>query len=539
MTKKLTQNAKRTLGAASLMLAGMLVAPQAESATLVDFPLNEGPGSLTTASRVNGLVGTLGNPVVPENEPTVTTDTPSQAADDKALALNGLGWVFVDDSTNSILNLENSPFTMEAWIKPDLNDTRTLEGILGYGNILKMGIMNSGQLVFTLFGIVDIQSGMYLSYGEWHHVAAVWEPGVGVTMYLDGSPSFVAETRSPLAPTSAFLSIGAERMDNGFMGYMDRVRIHNTALTQEMLDSVAATPKAVLGSTLVAYNFSENAAPFQSSATAVRPAISSVSYLSALTRPAIVSDTPSKAASDYALSFTAGTFVIAGDTNNAIALNSEDPDFTLEAWVKFGAQPQARSVIYGFNGPGGAFSLSVTSDRKVGTTTYGKADVLSQAAIPDDGLWHHIAAVHENGKEIRFYVDGVLGDTVAYTSGVLIGERTDINFTIGGDPGGVTNPFLGLVDRIRVTSAALQPDQLDYLAVPGVNPNAPELTIATVLELSWPTIPAGYRLQTTTDVNNSASWTSVTNAPLTTSGKYIIHVPISGQKQFYRLVKQQ
>lgn len=537
INKENMMNTKRKIGAATLAIASILVAQQSQAGTLVDFKFNEGTNSLTTSSSVNGLVGTIGNPEVTANEPVVSTDSPSQAADDKSVTLNGAGFLIVDDSTNPVINVATSPFTFEAWVKPDLNDTRTLEGILGYGNTVKLGLMNSGQLVFTLFGIVDIPSGLYLSYGEWHHVAAVWEPGNGVTFYLDGSAAFVPETRTPLDPTNRYLTVGGERLDNPWMGGLDRIRIHQAALTAEQIDSVAAAPKAALASTVIAYNFSENAAPFQNSATAVRPAFSSVPFLSARTRPQWVNDTPSGAANDYALRMTQGTFVIAPDNANVISLNPADPDFTLEAWVKFGAQPQARSVVYGYAGPGAAFSLSVTSDRKVNATTYGKADIASQASIPDDGMWHHIAAVHENGKEVRFYVDGVLGDTVAYGSGVLIGERTDINFTIGGDPGGVTNPYLGLVDRIRISDAALSPDQLDYLAIPGVNPNAPTLSIATVLEISWPTVPAGYRLQSTTNVNDASSWTAVTNAPLTTAGKYVIYVPTAGQRSFYRLVK--
>lgn len=523
---------------AGLLAAGLFAAPMAPAATLVDFQLNEGTNSVTTTSRVNGLVGTLGTPEVLENEPVSTADSPSQGASDKSVTLNGQGFLVVDDSVLPVLNLATNAFTMEAWIKPDLNDFRPLEGIMGYGNSVKLGLMNSGELVFTLFGVVDINSGMYvLPYGDWHHVAAVWEPGVGVTFYLDGNPAFITETRMPRTPSNSYLTVGGENLNNAFMGSLDRMRVHIAALTQEQLDSVAAFPKGPLASTAVAYNFSENAAPFQSAAPTARPAVSSVKFMSQRSRPQWITDTPSGAASDYALNLTAGTFVVAPDTANAISLNAEDPDFTLEAWVKFGAQPQARSVVYGYNGPGAAFSLSITSDRKIAVTTYGKADTLSQAPIPDDGLWHQIAVVHENGVELRFYVDGVLADTIPYTAGVLVGERINIDFTIGGDPGGLSNPYRGSVDRIRISNEALRPDQLDYLATPGVNPNAPTLSIASVFEISWPTVPAGYKLQSTFDLNDASSWTFVTNAPSAGGGKYYLYVPSTGQRAFYRLVK--
>jgi hypothetical protein len=549
MKKQNKYMTKRTLGAASLVLASILAAPQGNAAALADFQFNEGPNSVTTTSRVNGLVGSLGQAEVPENEPTVTTDTPSQQAGDKALSLtaqqntdgtfqNTGGFLIVDDSTNPVLNsLLTGPFTMEAWIKPAPEDLRSLEGIMGYGSTLKMGLMNNGELVFTLFGIVDIRSGVYVSYGTWQHVAVVWEPGVGVTFYLDGNPTFVAETRLPGAPGTSFLSVGAEQLANSFIGSMDRVRVHTAALTAEQLDTVAATPKAPLPSTAVAYNFSENAAPFASSATAVRPAISSVPFIAQRSRPQWVTNTPSGATNDYALNFTSGTYVLVPDAPSVIAFNPEDPDFTMEAWVKPEAQPGSKGVIYYYNGPGGAFSFAVTADRKVMVTTLGRLDIGSQATIPNDGNWHHIAAVHEHGQEVRFYVDGVLGDTIAYNMGMLIGERTETEIVIGGEGRGLGNPYRGALDRVRISNEALRVDQLDYLAVPGVTPGAPELAIATVVEVSWPTVPAGYTLQSTMTVEDASSWTAVTNTPLVMEGKYKIYAPTSNQKTYYRLVK--
>src|SRR5439155_11780549 len=97
-------------------------------------------------------------------------------------------------------------------------------------------------------------------------------------------------------------------------------------------------------------------------------------------------------------------------------------------------------------------------------TTLGIADVRSQAAIPDDDAWHHIAVVHENGLEIRFYVDGVLGDTAAYTNGVNF-TRTQTLFSLGAEWNGALQ-YIGSVDRLKVTSGILTADQLDSQAVP-------------------------------------------------------------------------
>ena len=520
----------------AMLLAGLCSAPQLQAASaLADFQFNEGPNSTTVSSKVNGLIGTLGRAKDPANDPVITPDSPSGQAGDTSVSLNGTGFLVVDDSTNSVLAVQTNAFTIEVWAKVDLASTATFSGLAGYGSSYKLGFMN-GELIFTLFRVVDIHSGFYVPPGEWHHLAAAWQPGVGVTFYYDGVATAVAETNSFVPPSNNLLGIGAEQLDNAFMGSLDRFRIHKAFLTESQLDSVAATPKAPLGSTVVAYNFNDTALPCQSAVSPARPAISSEDYFSAVSRPSFSTDTPSGASGDYSLNFTAGTYVLVPDANNVIALDAANPNFTLEAWLKFGALPQPRSVLFGYNGPGGAFSFSLTVDRHLFVTTYGIADTSSKAVIPDDGIWHHVAVVHENGKELRFYVDGVLGDTVAYTGGLLVGVRTDTTLVIGAEPG-LYNPYAGLMDRVRITSAALNPDQLDYLAIPGVNPSAPTLNLATMLEVSWPTVPAGYKLQSTTNVDDPASWSFVTNAPYASGGKYLLYVPSTVSKVFYRLIK--
>jgi len=86
-------------------------------------------------------------------------------------------------------------------------------------------VENSGQIIFTLFGVVDIFSGYFLTPDVWQHVAVTWEPGVGVTFYLDGVPVFIEETRPMIPFVNNFLNLGAERLGNGITGTLDRLRI--------------------------------------------------------------------------------------------------------------------------------------------------------------------------------------------------------------------------------------------------------------------------------------------------------------------------
>jgi hypothetical protein len=194
-------------------------------------------------------------------------------------------------------------------------------------------------------------------------------------------------------------------------------------------------------------------------------------------------------AGDFSMQFAAGQRVSVPDPTKVLALDPSNPSFTIEAWLKF-ATPAARAVYFYDNGPGGAVSASVFTNRTAFVTTLGILDRSSAAAIPNDGGWHHIAVVHDNAKEFRFYVDGVLGDTIVYTNGVIF-TRTNEIFYIGSENTGGLQ-YVGLIDRLRYTKRALRPDQLDSVANPiriGLNfgadeypnsPNAGTLAAATL-----------------------------------------------------------
>jgi hypothetical protein len=133
-------------------------------------------------------------------------------------------------------------------------------------------------------------------------------------------------------------------------------------------------------------------------------------------------------------------------------------------------------------------------------------------------------------------VDGILADTVPYTRGVLIGVRADTTFYIGSEPTGGL-PFVGKLDRLKVTSGLVPANELDFRPVPGVDPGAPQLTIQTVVEVAWPSLPPGYKLQSTTDIANPNSWAFIDATPVGINGVLKFYAPITSTKTFYRLIK--
>ena len=137
----------------------------------------------------------------------------------------------------------------------------------------------------------------------------------------------------------------------------------------------------VTTNTIVAYNFDEGTAPFKNLASANRPAVSSIPN----TWPSWTINTPSGKTGDYALQFANSQEVDAPNPNNAVLLDSTNPDFTIQSWLNFKGNPTNRMVLYYNNGPGGALSVSIDTNRTVFVTTLGIKDQTSNAKIPDDG----------------------------------------------------------------------------------------------------------------------------------------------------------
>ena len=432
--------------------------PVSGANALIDFGFDEGGGTKVTDS-INSLVGVPGSPTSP---PTFVTDSPSGRSGDSAIHFEAGQYLTVEDPDTRVQFDQNNPsFTLQAWVKFDGNPSGRM--VLFYtggpGGAVSFSVNTDRTVFITTLAIADVSSQAAIpDDGKWHHIAVVHENGKELRFYVDGVlGDTVAYTGGMyFSRTQKFFSIGAEW--NGFLqftGSLDRLKVSSGMLTPDQLDSQAAPPVE-----LVDFEFDEG------SGTKVTDSINSLVGVpgSPASSPTFATDSPSAKAGDTAIHFEAGQYLTVEDPDTRIKFSTNNPSFTLQAWVKFDGNPSGRMVLFYTGGPGGAVSFSVNTDRTVFITTLAIADVSSQAAIPDDGKWHHIAVVHENGKELRFYVDGVLGDTVAYTGGMYF-SRTQKFFSIGAEWNGFLQ-FTGSLDRLKVTSGMLTPAQLDYQKVP-------------------------------------------------------------------------
>jgi hypothetical protein len=217
------------------------------------------------------------------------------------------------------------------------------------------------------------------------------------------------------------------------------------------------------------------------------------------------------------------------DTNQIIGTNGVNGDYTLQAWVKLPLNyaPAQRAVLFQYDRKPG-FSFSINTNRTLHTTTFKIKDTSTSAAVPNDGQWHHVAVVHTDGANMKFYVDGVRLQTVSYGNGV--GYRTSNAITIGSADDGA-NPFTGYLDRVRFDERALAVDELDFPASPsvGVRKNGNSLT------LYWPAAFSNFTLQANSSLQSNG-WTTVSSQ---VQGNEIqATVSPTSSARFFRLKRQ-
>lgn len=523
-------NSRKSIIALSALIAGFTLAPTSfaqQPGDVYMWEFNEGTGvSVQDNSKL--FSASLGLPMQEGDLPQSSADSPTGQANDRSVVV-GAGLV-ADDSASPVLNIQSGPITMEAWI--NLSGLNASNGIGAYGASYKLGI-NNGFLVWTFYGIEDVASTVPVDAdNQWHHVAAAWEPGVGVTFYFDGVDSgFVATTNAGRELQNNRLNIGSET-DGGspLPGLLDRFRIHQAVLTAADLDSNAASPKAPLASTVVAYSFNESGTPYANSTTAVRPANAMAILRNEITAPKFSQDDPKGGANDYSLYFDGTDRVTFVDTQDIMQFDYED--FTFEGWLKFNSEEQivTRPILlaYGIGGQNGySFSFRNTKAPKPSTDTpsgmsgdysvlanalvvddsanpvfdlregpitveawykaddlsgfqdilsYGDSykvgvnegrfvftfraieDVLSTVTAPVDGQWHHIAYAWEPGVGVTFYLDGAEVDFVATANTSRELQSSTLNIGSGHQGGSI---FPGLLDRVRLHNAVLTATDLD------------------------------------------------------------------------------
>ena len=501
-----------------------------------------------------GLQGLLGHPFsLPLSVP-----GPSGIATDLAVSFDGRGALIVDDSAAEVLNILEPPLTLECWVKAT-NFNLAHIGLVSYGvpggrpadrgpGGYKLGIGPAGDIVFTLFAVVDVFSGVLYPFdGEWHHVAASYSMTEGfVRFYLDGvEVAAIEETRGINPPGTRQLEIGAQYTGLGrFEGAIDRVRISKAALAPADLDSVIGAVKPTRADTAVYFSFDAANPPYQGEGLApAGTAVSAAEWIKTHVvhqsdgDPVKSTDTPSGAAGDLSLQFGGADRAVIQDPNGVLNM---DQDWTLEAWVKYTFDFEGdRDVIFYYGHPGRGYSLSLNyaAGNMLQVTTLGIADMPSDTAVVEPDAWQHVAVVHKNGESITYFINGVEAGTRDYTGGTRL-ATTNMVLYVGGEWNGGL-PFTGFVDRVRISNTALTAAELDSDAG---NPKEVATPLALGAQCSqsnfvitWPEATSdGYALEYR-DTLAGGTWIAEPTAPVIANGTKTVTVPISGLTRYFRL----
>ena len=416
----------------------------------------------------NGLDGRLGRPVDRTNDPVSSENTPSGKPGDRSIQVNGSGGVVVGDYEQQILDLsDGQAITMEVWLYPEEVVT-DWTGLVQYGQSgqgYKIGIRGNGEFLFTLLGVVDVSTPtIYIEPdGQWHHLAAIWEPGIGVTFYHNGEEmDFVAETRDMIVPAAKELWIGVEHgAQYGFACTLDRVRISEGVVAPEDLDSDPANPKQPTDQTRFYMAFDEQESPYPTLTEPLLFGVTSGEWLSSEKVPEIVPDGPTGDASDMAAVF-AGAGELAHVPDSDGALSFFDHSFTVEAWLKYTGLEFGTSNILSYGEANTGYALQISRNTSSLIWDYKGSETLSadNTIVPSDGEWHHVAVVNDfEALLARFYVDGELTDELLTDMLINMPQTTPVLF-IGARHDSRVG-YAGEIDRIRISDTALAADELD------------------------------------------------------------------------------
>lgn len=192
-------------------------------------------------------------------------------------AQTGLNFDGVNDyvDTNAVPITGNSARTVEAWIKTTKNSLPSGQGGDGQSVILDWGSLGTGGR-FTFNALFNnairlevqgngVSGNIAVNDGEWHHVAAVYDPSAAyeVRLYVDGVLDVENDlTVSVYTGSSTNLRIGARIDDvHYWQGGIDEVRVWNIARTLEEIQSTMDVELCSDTSNLVAYyKFNEGTA---------------------------------------------------------------------------------------------------------------------------------------------------------------------------------------------------------------------------------------------------------------------------------------
>ena len=190
--------------------------------------------AVNVASTANGGLATASDLSMSPGTFSCADVRPAPAA--SALRFNGSGQ-YVDIDRAATVPRGNSPYTIEAWIKPTSMGSYGIIGWGGYGggsaaNALRL--KPTGLINYWLGNDLEVTTANLA--GAWHHVAATCD-GTTRTLYLDGVAVGSDQPGPHNVPDARNLRIGSTNSGEFFNGLIDEVRVWSVARTAGQLSA--------------------------------------------------------------------------------------------------------------------------------------------------------------------------------------------------------------------------------------------------------------------------------------------------------------
>ena len=375
------------------------------------------------------------------------TDTSIKKIGTASAQFDGTGdYLLLPDSPDWAL-MANAGYTAEAWIYPtSVTGTRKIFAQAEDGSNDWQLYMSDDEIAVwaTSGGSAGprfLSSSSPITINTWQHVALV-KDGDDYEIFVAGS-SVATATSSVSDTLFADLRIGNDTSDQGFEGYIDEIRISNSArYTGTYTPSTTAFTADSNTLLLVNCDGANDGTTFSDSSGRPRNTITANGDV-ANTRVV-------RKIGDSSIKFD-GT----GDYLSIPASSDFDPgtNFTAECWFRYTADDEGGIMgtqdSSGYNG--WFFRITNTTDtldfNNYGSSGGAEAQVTSGTLSWSVGTWYHIAVV-KDGNDYEIFRDGTsvatATDSSSLTSGgaLFIGKDYNVDYT---------NCYM---DEIRISNSA-------------------------------------------------------------------------------------
>jgi|GEM_PF-3810443 len=410
--------------------------------------LNENSGPVAYDSSGNGHDGTLFH---------MAQSSRRAGVEDNGLLLDGVDDYIAIEGYRGVGG--GFSRSLSAWIKTDSVGTIVswgngapgrkwmlmVQDAFGVPGALRLGVWG-GHVV----GSTDLRDG------KWHHVAAVYDnmgvPDVSeVKLYVDGVVETISDLRPQLINTDINMEINIGRIDADygyyFNGMVDEIHVYDYALSEKEIGWLCCRGLAGYW----AFDEDSGGVALDSSVQVRNGTLNNM-------------DDNDRTAGyeNNGLSFDGVDDYVEIDGYKGIS--GSDPR-TCTAWIKSTSEDLSAILSWGRAATREAWMLTLRETGVANLSIWGGA--IDGEKILNDGHWHHVAAVLEEGtvdvSQVKLYVDGELEKTSIFVADLSVNTALENNLQIGclvDQYGNNSFFFEGTIDEVRVYNYAMNQDEI-------------------------------------------------------------------------------